>query len=119
MSDTLLPPAPSPSQLRAFLEQKVIADLLGPAGGHDEEVVERAVRDRYVVGVLAPRRRKDKPPAEIVIAATPKPASADDEDEFPPVLNDELAEEGSDWPEDGPATCPSPCPSPLSPRPSA
>ncbi len=26
-----------------------------------------------------------------------------DEDEFPPVLNDELAKEGSDWPEDGPA----------------
>jgi len=98
-----LPTIPSPSTIRAELEQMVVADLLGPAGGPDEEVVERTVRDRYLVGVLAPRRRKDEPPAEVVIPATPNPSGTDDEDEFPPVLNDELAEEGSDWPEDGPA----------------
>jgi hypothetical protein len=29
-------------------------DLLGPAGGEDEELTERTVRDRYLVSVLAP-----------------------------------------------------------------
>jgi len=32
----------------------VIGDLLGPAGGESEELTERTVRDRYIVGVLAP-----------------------------------------------------------------
>ena len=30
-------------------------DLLGPAGGPDEEVDERAVRERCILGLLAPR----------------------------------------------------------------
>jgi|GEM_PF-2511737 len=34
----------------------VIGDLLGPAGGESEELTERSVRDRYLVGVLAPSR---------------------------------------------------------------
>ena len=34
----------------------VLGDLLGPAGGEDEELTERTVRDRYLVGVLAPSR---------------------------------------------------------------
>ena len=99
---SILPDKPSPSQLRAMLEGIVVADLLGPAGGHDEEIVERTVRDRYLVGVLAPRRRRDEPPPEITIPAAVS-AGPGDEDEFPPVLNDELAEDGQDYPEDGPA----------------
>lgn len=50
------PPAtsiPSQSQLRAELETMVLGDLLGPAGGESEELTERNVRDRYLVGVLA------------------------------------------------------------------
>ena len=34
----------------------VLGDLLGPAGGESEELTERTVRDRYLVGVLAPSR---------------------------------------------------------------
>ncbi|HZC05679.1 MAG TPA: DISARM system helicase DrmA, partial [Ktedonobacterales bacterium] len=49
--------APSPSQLRDELERMVLADLLGPAGGPEEEVDERSVSDRYLVGMLAPQRR--------------------------------------------------------------
>jgi hypothetical protein len=30
----------------------VIGDLLGPAGGDNEEMTEATVRDRYIVGVL-------------------------------------------------------------------
>lgn len=34
----------------------VRADLLGPVGGPEEEVAEDRVRERYLVGMLAPRR---------------------------------------------------------------
>ncbi len=46
---------PSPLQLRAELHDMVRRDLLGPAGGSEEEVNERNVRGRYIVGLLAPR----------------------------------------------------------------
>jgi len=58
---SLLQSINSPMKIREELEQMVVADLLGPVGGPDEEVVERTVQDRYLVGVLAPRRRKDEP----------------------------------------------------------
>lgn len=45
---------PSPSALRAELESYVLGDLLGPAGGDGEELTERTVRDRCLVGVFAP-----------------------------------------------------------------
>ena len=46
--------APSPAALRDELEQLVLLDLLGPAGGLEEEVNESSVQDRYLVGMLAP-----------------------------------------------------------------
>ena len=57
--NTTLPLAaflPSPTVLRAELEDLVVKELLGPAGGADEEVDESRVSDRYLVGILAPRR---------------------------------------------------------------
>jgi hypothetical protein len=36
-------------------------DFLGPASGPEEEVDERTVRGRYILGLLAPRGRLDKP----------------------------------------------------------
>jgi hypothetical protein len=50
---------PSAVQLRAMLEEMVGSDLLGPAGGPEEEPTERNVRDRYLVGVLARLPRLD------------------------------------------------------------
>ena len=50
---------PSYYQLRAELEQAVLADLLGPAGGEYEEVDEARVSDRYLVGLLAPLHRRN------------------------------------------------------------
>jgi hypothetical protein len=72
-------------RLRAELEAMVLGDLLGPAGGPDEELTERTVRDRYLVGVLAPSR-----------AAPPiaRPLAEDDEDEDTPLIPDELSEGG-------------------------
>lgn len=54
----VLPPVTPPyhsSGLRDQLEQLVIADLLGPAGGPEEIIDEPSVRGRYLVGMLAPR----------------------------------------------------------------
>ena len=57
--DTSSPLAPSlkrPTDLRAELEDLVVKDLLGPAGGPEEEVDEPRVSDRYLVGTLSPKR---------------------------------------------------------------
>jgi len=45
---------PTPLQLCTELEEMVLKDLLGPAGGPTEIVTERNVRGRYVLGLLAP-----------------------------------------------------------------
>lgn len=46
--------APSEAVLRDKLEEMVLLDLLGPAGGPDEEIENGNVRDRYLVGMLSP-----------------------------------------------------------------
>jgi hypothetical protein len=61
----------------------VLGDLLGPAGGEGEELTERTVRDRYLVGVLAPSRSS---------GAAAKPAVDEEEDEEIPLIPDELSE---------------------------
>lgn len=45
---------PSKRALRDELQRAVLHDLLGPAGGPEEEIAENSVRDRYLVGMLAP-----------------------------------------------------------------
>ena len=39
----------------------VLKDLLGPVGGPEEEIAEPSVRDRYLVGMLAPKRQELSP----------------------------------------------------------
>ena len=57
MSDSkTLRESPAPMKIRAALEEMVVKDLLGPAESAEEVLDERSVRDRYLVGVLAPRR---------------------------------------------------------------
>ena len=41
--------------IRELLQLAVMDDLLGPAGGPHEQIVDMGVRDRYLVGKLAPR----------------------------------------------------------------
>jgi hypothetical protein len=81
---------PSPAEIRAELEAMVVGDLLGPSGGESEELTERTVRDRYIVGVLAPSR-----------AGAASETAAEEEDEETPLIPDELAEGGSDSVDDG------------------
>lgn len=77
-SPSLLAP-PSPAEIRAELERLVLLDLLGPAGGPDEEIAESSVRDRYLVGMLAPRQQQIAPEEQ-----------------------DDLNQSGEDAPDDGP-----------------
>jgi hypothetical protein len=60
--ESILPP-PSPESLRAKLEEMVVNDLLGPAGG-PEEVIETRPRERYLVGMLAPHGVQTAPEEE-------------------------------------------------------
>ena len=52
---------PSPTKIREELERMVLKDLLGPVGGPEEEIDEPSVRDRYLVGMLAPKRQELSP----------------------------------------------------------
>src|SRR5437867_2251208 len=58
---SILEGIPSPTKLRDELERILLHDLLGPAGGPQEEVDEQNVRDRYLVGMLAPKRQELSP----------------------------------------------------------
>ena len=48
-------------KIREELERMVLNDLLGPVGGPEEEIDEPSVRDRYLVGMLAPKRQELSP----------------------------------------------------------
>src|SRR5215204_1401422 len=95
----LLKPTLTDMQLRAKLFEMVVNDLLGPAGGPEEEITERNVHDRYLVGVLAPRRGAD---ARLLDTGRSYSRAADgNEDEDTPAIPDELAEGGNDSVDDG------------------
>lgn len=46
---------PSDHDLREMLHETVVMDILGPANGPEEEILGTSVRDRYLVGKLAPK----------------------------------------------------------------
>ena len=95
----LLQSIPSPMKIRDELEQMVLNDLLGPVGGPEEEIDEPSVRDRYLVGMLAPKRQELSPeefdelpqggsgPVEDGTTESTAPA---DQDDVPVVLRDDL-----------------------------
>jgi hypothetical protein len=78
-------------QIRSELENRVLKDLLGPAGGEYEEIDETRVSDRYLVGLLAPQKRQ------------PRPGDLNDT----PELQDELGVAESGTSEDGRSEPPS------------
>src|SRR6266576_725707 len=45
--------------IRELLQLAVMDDLLGPANGPHEQILDMGVRDRYLVGKLAPREAED------------------------------------------------------------
>jgi len=59
----LFDPAPPPAARRDELEQLVIGDLLGPAGGEQETLPGRIrVSERYITGMVAPKQTVAAPP---------------------------------------------------------
>ncbi|MCD0459558.1 DISARM system helicase DrmA [Roseiconus lacunae] len=58
-SNQLKDEVPPPLKLRDMLEDMAIRELVGPAQGAEEEVDER-IRDRYLVGILAPRKKSEE-----------------------------------------------------------
>ncbi|MYB88501.1 MAG: helicase [Proteobacteria bacterium] len=52
---TDVPAVEDQTYIRELLQLAVMDDLLGPAGGPHEHIVDMSVRDRYLVGKLAPR----------------------------------------------------------------
>jgi len=46
--------------IRELLQYAVMDDLLGPANGPNEQIIDMSVRDRYLVGKLAPREIIDE-----------------------------------------------------------
>lgn len=74
---------PTEAELRRQLQHMVYADLLGPAGGDEEEVTERHVTERYIAGMLAPREARVRREAQdelAVSAGTLEPGDVDDAD---------------------------------------
>ncbi|PAX51754.1 DISARM system helicase DrmA [Brunnivagina elsteri] len=94
---------PNAYKIREELEQAVLADLLGPAGGEEEEVDEDSVSDRYLVGLLAPQQRHlaAETVNKSVIANEPEEQPFREVDCQLPEHLDELAVVGKGTVEDG------------------
>ena len=91
---------PSQHQLRAELEAMVLRDLLGSAGGEHEELTERTVRDRYLVGILVPNRGAVKKDQQNDSKSSDATLDEEDDEEIPSIP-DELSEGGCDTADDG------------------
>src|SRR5690606_23945971 len=61
-----VPPIQDAAYVRELLELATRDDLLGPANGPEELVIDMSVRDRYLVGKLAPRAPGDVTTANAV-----------------------------------------------------
>ena len=82
---TLKKAIPSALELRDMLEEMAVRELRGPVQGEDEEVPGR-IRDRYLVGILAPRQRAEDDALPLFDKPATPPAEDDDnlEGDFPP-----------------------------------
>jgi len=107
MPDTMLPQV-SPEQVRAEFIDMLMRDWLGPAGGEDEVIFERSVRDRYLVGTLAPNHK-----ATAEESASAETAGDDDQEEDEEIIvpideQGDLPVGGDDVGDDGSAASPVP-----------
>jgi Helicase conserved C-terminal domain len=100
-SATILPEA-THDRIREELIEMIYKDLLGPAGGEEEEIDEPSVSDRYLVGLLAPRIRwKSSGTKDTDIPADPEAIDGDNPDEDSPELQDDLGITDKGNPEEG------------------
>jgi hypothetical protein len=80
------------AHVRELLELATRDDLLGPANGPEEFVVDMSVRDRYLVGKLSPRK-----PGDLVGIEVEGAAQADEIDEATEEHNAPLHEPGAEF----------------------
>jgi len=92
--------AATPESIRAEFVDMLRRDWLGPSGGPDEIIHERSVRDRYLVGTLAPDRK-----AAAALSHGQDQAPDDEDPEALDPINrlSELAVGGADVGDDGKA----------------
>ncbi len=78
----------SSAGIRDEFESLIASDLLGPAGGADEMIANQPVpRDRYLVGLLAPKQSYVSPSRfDAATAADPSGATSEDHVASPPQL---------------------------------
>lgn len=96
--------APDPGALRAEFVQMLHRDWLGPAGGEEETLPGKSnVRDRYLTGMLAPKKRANLTLSELVKEAQERAAAqaeleGESEPDFniPPDEQGEIAIAGAD-----------------------
>lgn len=99
MTDSALQTATAESVRTEFVEM-LTRDWLGPSGGPDEIVHERSVRDRYLVGTLAPDRKA----AGATNSGKGQQVEAEDEEVVDPIDEQgDLAVGGADVGDDGKA----------------
>ena len=78
----------SPAAIRAEFEKLIVDDLLGPAGGLEEVIPTHLIpRDRYLVGLLAPRQSYVSPSRfDAATSADPSSTTSEDHVASPPQL---------------------------------
>jgi len=79
MTDSATPDTvPTPPEIRAELHDLIQAELLGPKDGNHEELDESRVVDRYLVGMLAPRKHAVGQERDESFEESGAPATSDD-----------------------------------------
>ncbi|MFL5796559.1 MAG: DISARM system helicase DrmA [Actinomycetota bacterium] len=86
MTDPILA-APTPAAVREELQNLIVGELLGPAGGPEEEVTEERLTERYILGMLAPRGETTAPEEEDALAVEGEPGTEEGQPEpdAPPI----------------------------------
>ncbi len=77
----------SPGGAREEIQDLIVGELLGPAGGPGEEVTEERLTERYVLGMLAPRGEVTSPDDQDRLALDGEPPTEEGrpEPDAPPV----------------------------------
>jgi hypothetical protein len=86
MTETVLA-SPSATAIRDEHEELILAELLGPAGGDDEEVVEDRVTERYILGMLSPQGELARPEEQdaLPVEGAAPTEEGEGEPEAPPI----------------------------------
>jgi hypothetical protein len=80
VSDEILAP-PTPAAARDELQDLLLGELLGPAGGPGEEVTEERLTERYILGMLAPSGELSSPDDQDRLAVEGEPPTEEGQSE--------------------------------------